>query len=75
MIFSEKARSEDVWLVNIIIQFLQYQKRASHKKITASTLRNYVMVLKLFCEMNGLLVPWKKLTRGLPRELCRRQIS
>ena len=68
VIFSEKARSEDGWLMNVIIQFLQYQKRrVSHREITASTLRNYVKVLKLFCEMNDLLVPWKKLTRGLPR--------
>ena len=68
VIFSEKARSEDGWLMNVIIQFLQYQKRrVSHREITASTLRNYVKVLKLFCEMNDLLVPWEKLTRGLPR--------
>jgi hypothetical protein len=26
-----------------------------------------VKVLKLFCEMNDLLVSWKKLTRGLPK--------
>ena len=68
MIFTEKARSEGGWLMNVIIQFLQYQKRrVSHREITASTLRNYVKVLKLFCEINDLLVPWKKLTRRLPR--------
>jgi hypothetical protein len=26
-----------------------------------------VKVLKLFCEMNDLPLPWKKLTRGLPK--------
>ncbi len=63
-IFAERAR----WLVNVIIQFLQYQKgRVNSKEITGSTLRNYVKVLKLFREMNDLLVPWKKLTRGLPK--------
>ena len=67
-VFTDKARSENGWLVNVIIQFLQYQKgRVSCKEITGSTLRNYVKVLKLFCEMNDLLVPWKKLTRGLPK--------
>jgi hypothetical protein len=67
-IFADKARSEDGWLVNIIIQFLQCQKdRVSCKEITGSTLRNYVKVIKLFCEMNDLYVPWKKLTRGLPK--------
>jgi hypothetical protein len=54
--------------VNVIIQFLQYQKdRVNRKEITGSTLRNYVKVLKLFCEMNDLPVAWKKLTRGLPK--------
>lgn len=54
--------------MSVIIQFLQYQKsRVSNKEITDLTLRNYVKVLKLFCEMNDLLVPWKKLTRGLPK--------
>jgi integrase len=67
-VFTDKAKSENEWLVNVIIQFLQYQKgRVSCKEITGSTLRNYVKVLKLFCEMNDLLVPWKKLTRGLPK--------
>lgn len=67
-VFVDRARSENAWLVNEIIQFLQYQKgRVSRKEITGSTLRNYVKVLKLFCEMNDLLAPWKKLTRGLPK--------
>jgi hypothetical protein len=58
----------DGWLVNVIIQFLQYQKsRVVRKEITGSTLRNYLKVVKLFCEMNDLYVPWKKLTRELPK--------
>jgi len=67
-IFADKARSENDWLVNVMIQFLQYQKdRVTSKEISGSTLRNYVKVMKLFCEMNDLYVPWKKLTRGLPK--------
>ena len=41
--------------------------RVNRKEITGSTLRNYVKVLKLFCEMNDLYVYWKKLARGLPK--------
>jgi integrase len=68
IIFTDKARSENGWLVNVIIQFLQFQKnRVNSREITGSTLRNYVKVVKLFCEMNDLYVPWKKLTRGLPK--------
>lgn len=68
IMFTDKARSENGWLVNVIIQFLQYQKnRVKSGEITGSILRNYVKVVKLFCEMNDLYVPWKKLTRGLPK--------
>ena len=68
IMFTAKARSENGWLVNVIIQFLQYQKnRVKSGEITGSILRNYVKVVKLFCEMNDLYVPWKKLTRGLPK--------
>ena len=60
-IFTNKAKSEEGWLVNVIIRFLQYQKdRVNRKEITGSTLRNYVKVLKLFCEMNDLLVSMEK---------------
>jgi hypothetical protein len=61
-LFAKKARSENGRLANGLIQFLQYQKdRVNRKEITGSTLRNYVKVIKLFCEMNDLIVPWKKL--------------
>ena len=34
-IFTNKAKSEDGWLVNVIIRFLQYQKdRVNRKEIT-----------------------------------------
>ena len=45
-----------------------YQKEsANRKEITGSTPSNYVKVVKLFCEMNDLIVPWKKPMRGLPK--------
>jgi hypothetical protein len=64
----DKAKSQDGWLLGVLLRFFQCQKdRVSRKEITGSTLQNYVKVLKLFCEMNDLFVPWKKLTRGLPK--------
>ncbi len=39
-VFRDKAKSENKWLVNVIIKFLQYQKgRVSRNEITGSTLR------------------------------------
>jgi hypothetical protein len=37
------------------------------KKITGGTLRNSVKTLKTFCEVTDIMIPWKKITRGLPR--------
>ena len=36
-------------------------------EISPTTLRNYIKAVKLFCEMNDIAVPWKKITRGLPK--------
>ena len=72
-IFTDKAKSQNGWLVNVIIQFLQYQKdRVNRKEITGSTLRNYVKVLKLFCEMNDLYDLGRNLQRSSEgQKLCR----
>jgi hypothetical protein len=50
------------------INFLQVQKdRVDRKEITGSTIRNYVKAIKLFTEMNDILISWKRITRGLPK--------
>jgi integrase len=68
--FVEKSNNKDGdrWLLNNLLGFLQvYKERVQRKEITGATLRNYVKTIKLFCEMNDILVPWKKITRGLPK--------
>jgi hypothetical protein len=56
------------WTSNHIIRFLQFQKeRVENKEITAATLKNFVKSLKVFCDSADLDIPWKKITRGLPK--------
>jgi hypothetical protein len=56
------------WLLNNILRFLQAQKeRVDRKEITGATVHNFVKAIKLFCEMNDIFIPWKKITRGLPK--------
>lgn len=43
------------------------KERIENKEITAATLHNSVKVIKLFCEMNEIGLPWKRITRGLPK--------
>ncbi len=38
----------------------------AEKEITAGTLRNYYKPIKLFCDMNDILVNWKIVKRGIP---------
>ena len=66
--FAQKGRENSRWGLNNILKFVQYQKdRADRKEITAATIRNYVKSIKLFCEMADISIPWKKITRGLPK--------
>jgi hypothetical protein len=56
------------WLLNNILGFLQAQKeRVDRKEITGATVHNFVKAIKLFCEMNDISIPWRKITRGLPK--------
>src|SRR6476659_620280 len=66
--FAGRGLIDTQWALNQIITFLQFQKgRVQKGEITAATLRNFVKAIKLFCEMSDLHIPWKKITRGLPR--------
>jgi hypothetical protein len=60
--------NNDKWFLNNVLRFLQAEKdRVELKEITGATLRNYVKAVKLFCEMNDIIIAWKKITRGLPK--------
>jgi hypothetical protein len=65
--FAYRARTDHNWAFNYILWFLQSQKeRVERKEITGGTLRNYVKTIKMFCEVTDVIIPWKKITRGLP---------
>lgn len=58
------------WFRDTLIDYISYQKsRVSGKEITAGTLRNYYKPIKLFCDMNDILVNWKIVNRGMPGKL------
>jgi hypothetical protein len=67
--FVEKAKKDNNdWAFMSIVSFLQVQKeRVDRKEITGSTIRNYVKAIKLFTEMNYILIYWRRITRGLPK--------
>ena len=50
-----------------LIKYCIFQKERTKKnEISEGTLRNYLKPLKLFFEMNDIILPWKKIIKGLP---------
>jgi hypothetical protein len=69
MEFIKNAKANDQFVYSSFINFIGIQnKRVDKKEITAGTVRNYYKAAKLFCEMNDIVVNWKKITKGLLRE-------
>lgn len=44
-------------------------ERVAKKEISGSTLRNYYKPIKLFCDVNNIILNWKLIVRGLPTVL------
>jgi hypothetical protein len=63
------AKNDTKWITNCIFSYLQLlKKRVEAKEIKASTLKNNIKPIKLFCEQLDIEIPWKRLTRGMPKE-------
>ncbi len=66
--FCEKSESIDGWVFSCIVQYLQKLKeRVETKEITAGTMKNRYQVIKLFCDMADISIPWNKITKGIPK--------
>jgi hypothetical protein len=61
------AKENNIWIQNMLIKFIEFQKQRVKGQILESTIRNYYKAAKLFCEMNDIVLNWKKITKGLPR--------
>ena len=68
-LFAQKGSQDGNWAFNSILKFIKHElERVNQKEIRPGTLRNYVKSIKLFSEMADLQIPWKKITKGLPKE-------
>ena len=51
----ENGKKNPNWIINNVLAFLaEYKDRYDRREISGSTIRNYVKVVKLLCEMNDI---------------------
>ena len=66
--FLNKARRDPRWAQDGFMRFLNFQhERVSKGEISESTVPNYYKAAKLFCDMNDVVLSWKKIGRGIVR--------
>lgn len=67
-VLGEKVKANPTWLTQEVLRYLHiHRQRAEKKEISGATLRNYTKPIKLFCEQLEISLPWKRITRGLPK--------
>jgi hypothetical protein len=67
--FVKRANGNDQFVYSSFLNFIVTQnRRVDKKEITAGTVRNYYKSAKLFCEVNDIIVNWKKIAKGLLQE-------
>ncbi len=61
-IFVEKGKQDPNWIINNIVTFvMEYKDGYDRREISSgSTIRNYIKVVKLICEMNDIGINWKR---------------
>jgi hypothetical protein len=66
--FYNQAKQNLPWLQNSLMNFFIFQKeRVLNGEIAASTISNYYKPIKLFCELNDILINWKFISSGIPK--------
>ena len=56
------------WLENELLKFFRLQnERVERNEISTQTIPNYYKPIKLFCDMNGISITWKLITKGIKK--------
>jgi integrase len=54
-------------LTDLILNYMSFHiQRAQKSEISRGTIRNFYKPIKLFCEMNNIILNWKIISKGLP---------
>jgi hypothetical protein len=64
--FYNAAKQNLPWLQNSLMNFFIFQKeRVLNGEIAALTISNYYKPIKLFCDLNDILINWKFISSGI----------
>jgi integrase len=68
-IFVKDCLENQNYPLNSIFRYILFLKeKVERKDIVASTLYNHLKPIKILCEMNDIVIKWRKITGGLPKE-------
>lgn len=67
--FCDRAKYDNRWAFNSIVQYLRKQKKRIEREKENKRWNNedYFQAINLFCDMTDIPIPWKKISRGIPR--------
>jgi len=66
--FYEFIKQDPKNFQNTLLNYILFQNaRAIKGEISESTIPNYYKPIKLFCDMNDIMINWRLITRGIPK--------
>jgi integrase len=66
--FLDKAKQDEEWAQNQVISFLiALDQGQGRQKLAAGTIKNYYKAIKLFCDLNRIILGWKRILRYIGR--------
>jgi hypothetical protein len=66
--FYEFIKQDPTTFQNAFLNYILFQNdRAKRREISESTIPNYYKPVKLFCDMNDIVINWRLVTRGIPK--------
>ena len=66
--FYEFIKQEPKTFQNVLLNYFIFQnERAKRGEISQSIIPNYYKPIKLFCDMNDIVIDWRLVTRSIPK--------
>jgi hypothetical protein len=65
--YTRKGKNISQKISDLVINYMYFQiQRAQKNEISRGTIRNFYKPIKLFCEMNNVILNWKIISKGIP---------